>query len=416
MASNITIINDIEGNAEIFSLGIGSILEEVLKEDAMTYYAEQTVKEKMKRLFQYKQKFAYYKNILSQKNIEDVDLYFQAYQFILEFRQFILGKLGKIDYTFIIDEKEKGFNGSVFLKSLTLGSVDFINLIKDENGKVIGLSQSGENLRFNASFLNNLKNLIKKIQQEGMSFKINSECTHFTLVNETLGTRQDFSDGKLFRSYITTLQRKRETEKWYDFQLTIKKDISAKEQKAVFKYFIKRVNNAPQSSSVFSAIGKYFSDELNAKRKAVQQTYNETVDPSYPNAGNLTELYLNAKKRLNNGKNMFRPNRQPVTGQTLFEMYKEIKANTQPFYSGGDLLMEQIKSFLGSNPSLTSYKTIRNTIEKFYNALNASDIESTKKELSKLLLQKGTDLMTQEQKDLGLAISKSFSQFFQNIV
>ena len=49
--------------------------------------------------------------------------------------------------------------------------------------------------------------------------------------------------------------------------------------------------------------------------------------------------------------------------------------------------MNQIKSFLGSNPSLTSYKTIRKSIDNFYQALNNTNIETVKRELSKLLLQ-----------------------------
>lgn len=49
--------------------------------------------------------------------------------------------------------------------------------------------------------------------------------------------------------------------------------------------------------------------------------------------------------------------------------------------------MNQIKSFLGSNPSLTSYKAIRNSVDKFYQALNNTNIETVKQELSKLLLQ-----------------------------
>ena len=44
--------------------------------------------------------------------------------------------------------------------------------------------------------------------------------------------------------------------------------------------------------------------------------------------------------------------------------------------------MNQIKSFLGSNPSLTSYSTIRKTIERFYNALNSSSIAETKELLA----------------------------------
>jgi hypothetical protein len=45
-----------------------------------------------------------------------------------------------------------------------------------------------------------------------------------------------------------------------------------------------------------------------------------SVDPSYPNAGNLTEMYISAKARLNEGHNDFKE-RTPVPGHTLFELY-----------------------------------------------------------------------------------------------
>lgn len=60
--------------------------------------------------------------------------------------------------------------------------------------------------------------------------------------------------------------------------------------------------------------------------------------------------------------------------------------------------MNQIKSFLGSNPSLTSYSTIRKTIKRFYDALNASSITKTKELLAEALLQQDSksDLITEE--------------------
>lgn len=414
MASNeVKIIHDKEGNAKIIQSGINLTLQNILKKEALNYYAQATNKEKRNKLQQYKNKFANYMNLL--ENNTNVNLYFQAYEFILNFRQFILGKLGDIDYTFAIRVSERGANGSIFMKTLTIGSIDFINLMKDKNGNVIGLSQSGNNLRFNSAFLNNLKTLIKNIEAQGMSIEVNAGCSSFSLVNETLGTRQDFSNGKLFKSYIQALQRQEREGKWYTFIFKGGKDESSLVEKQVFKFEIDHVEGNPISSSIFSAIGKYFSDEMNTKRQ-IANTLQLKVDSSYPNAGNLTELYILAKQRLNNGKNTFRPKPVSVSGQTLFQLYTEIKKNTQPFYSGGDVLMEQIKSFLGSNPSLTSYATIRKTIENFYNALNTSNIETMKKELSNLLLQKGSDLMSQEQKDLSLAISNSFESFFNNMI
>ena len=414
MPNNMIITTNIDETASIISSQIAPTVENVLKNDALEYYAKMTEEEKRKKLQKYKQKFAYYMNILV--NETSVDLYFQAYEFILDFRQFILGSLGAINYSFVLRANQRGSNGSVFMKTLTLGQLDFLKLMKDKNGKVIGLSQSGSNLRFSTTFLRNLKQLIKNIQQEGMDIKIDSGCSSFILVNETLGTRQSFSSGKLFKARIDALQHQYKVQTFYQFELTVTKDISRKTGAEVFKYMTTRVNGNPESSSVFSAIGKYFSDEMTAKREAANKAFGVSIDLSYPNAGNLTELYITAKNRLNQGKNRFIP-RKKVPGMTLFELWNQIKANTEPFYSGGDYLMNQIKSFLGSNPSLTSYSTIRKTIERFYNALNSSSIAETKELLAQQLLQKDSNskLITQEQKELSQAIAKSFAQFFEDL-
>lgn len=415
MANEMTVTTDVNGLSSTIFSQIAPTIENALKGNALEYYSKMTEEEKKKKLQKYKQRFAYYMNALI--NEVSVDLYFQAYEFILEFRQFILGTLGAINYSFVIKTNERGSNGSVFMKTLTLGQLDFLKLMKDKNGRVIGLSKSGGNLRFNTAFLRNLRQLIKNIQQTDMNIKIDSGCSSFILTNETLGTRQSFASGKLFKARIDALQHQYKVQTFYQFELTVTKDISKKTGAAVFKYDTIRVNGNPESSSVFSAIGKYFSDEMTAKKEITNETFGISIDPSYPNAGNLTQLYIVAKNRLNQGKNRFTP-RKKVPGMTLFELWNEIRVNTEPFYSGGDYLMNQIKSFLGSNPSLTSYATIRKTIERFYNALNTSTIAETKDLLSKELLQENSEseLITKEQRALSQAIAQSFAQFFEDLV
>lgn len=80
------------------------------------------------------------------------------------------------------------------------------------------------------------------------------------------------------------------------------------------------------SSSIFSAVGKYLKDEFDAKTKyySMQQSSSDKLKPpSYPNAGNFTELYIVAKSRLNKGKNKFEGSQQKkVSGKDLFELYK----------------------------------------------------------------------------------------------
>lgn len=390
-------------------------IDELLNNNLLDYYSNMTIEEKKQRLKQYKNQLKKIKDGFNE-NRKSINYYFDAYQYILDFRKFILGKLGDINYTFTWQLKEKGKNGNVIIRTVTLGSEKFANLLKDDQGNVIGLEDSDGNLRFNNILLKRLKTELNILQKEGLDITVNQHCSSFSLVNEIVGTKQDFTSGKLFKAKINALQKNKANIRWYIFNMEVTKDISKKEEKAVFKYNIKNVEGQPKSSSVFSAIGKYFADEMETKRRMVQQNFDMSVDPSYPNAGNLTEMYISAKARLNNKHNKFKE-RTPVYGQTLFEIYNQIKANTQPFYSGGDYLMEQIKSFLGSNPSLTSFATIEKTVQSFYNALNNDNLNEVKKSLSQLLLQKASTLsvVTKEEKDMSQAITTSFLEFFKNL-
>lgn len=404
-----------ENILETIHPAIEQTVQGLTKKQILDYYSLMTVEEKKNKLKYYKENFKKIKQGFNESQ-KSINYYFNAYESILQFRKFILGKLGDINYTFTWSVKEKGKAGNVIIKTVTLDSENFINLLKDNQGNIIGLTDSGGNLRFNNILLNRLKEKIKILEKEGFDITVNKHCTSFSLINEIVGTKQDFLNGKLFKAQIEALQRNKANAKWYIFDIEVSKDISKKEEKAVFKYNVKKVQGSPESSSVFSAIGKYFADEMETKRRLVQQNYNINVDPSYPNAGNLTEMYISAKARLNKGHNDFKE-RRPVPGQILFQLYNEIKANTEPFYSGGDYLMEQIKSFLGSNPSLTSFSTIEKTVESFYDALNNDNLNQIKKSLSQLLLQKPStiSIITEEEKAMSQAILESFTQFFKDL-
>lgn len=405
---------DINEITSIISSQLAPTIDNLLKTNVLNYYATMTEDEKKKKLIQYRQKFAEYKEIL--KNDISVKKYLQAYEFILEFRKFILGTLGDINYSFVISYKSAKSNSEVQLKTITLGKLNFLQLLKDKNGNIIGLKQDAGRLRFTTSFLQNLRKIIKEIEQKGMSIEINSSCSSFSLVNDDLGARENFDNGKIFKARIDFLQRLYKIQKFYQFQLSITKDITATNGKKVVEFYIKKVNGNPDSSTVFSALGKYFSDEMTAKRQALREANINSIDPKYPNAGNLTEMYILAKNRLNQGKNHFHPRKQ-IPGMTLFQLWNEVKSNRQPFYSGGDILMNQVKSFLGENPTLTTYNTIRNTINNFYNALNKNSIVEIKNELNKLLLQDSNNskLITAEEKELSQAIAQSFTEFFKDL-
>jgi len=48
---------------------------------------------------------------------------------------------------------------------------------------------------------------------------------------------------------------------------------------------------------------------------------------------------------------------------------------------GGDDLTNQIKSFLGSNPSLTSYKAILKSVQQIKNILSNTNLSKMQKEI-----------------------------------
>lgn len=421
--NNVQVTTNIDETTIAISSQIAPVIEEVLKKDVMDYYGKLTAEYKKRELEVYKARFKEHLGRMGKKEVPVID-YFEAYEDILNFRQFILGELGAINYTFslrAIDSKQK----KVFMKNITLGRVEFIELMKktrNKNGEILGLNKINENLRFSTAFLQQLRQYIKNIQANNMSFFIDSECSHYILINEELGAREQFTNGKLFKSKIEAIQRNNERSgtDLYIFDLDLKKsqqkDKSTGQTKTVFSLRVKDVDGNPESSSVFSAIGKYFADEMTQKKDFVKDN-NININPNYPNAGNLTELYIVAKHRLNKGHNTF-PERKPVSGKTLFDLWKQVRRNTDPFFSGGDFLMDQIKSFLGSNPSLTSYKTIQTTVKDFYDILQFStSTEQIKNKLSKKLLQENSNNeRTNNEKQLSKAIAESLDLFFQDLV
>lgn len=258
----------------------------------------------------YKEGFSLYKDLLD--STDELAAYFDAYEFILQFRKFILGEeLGEINYTFVLKASESGKDGSVYMQTITLGSKDLLELIKDNNGAIKRLRRDGDNIRI-SGLVSVLKQQIKAIQNGGMNIKISTDCSAFSLVNEKLGTKQDFGNGKLFKTQIEALQRNKNAGTWYNFDYIINKDDSAEGENKVFSIEITNAHNSPESSSIFSALGKYFTDEMITKQSAAAGI-GISIDPKYPNAGNLTELYILAKARLNQGHNRF-PQRSPVSG------------------------------------------------------------------------------------------------------
>lgn len=373
-------------------------------EDIKQYFSKVTVEEKKEKLQEYKKVFKDFSNKLSSNSDKSLIDYFQAYEKILEFRQFILGDLGKINYLLVIRNTKNE------IRQITIGSQTFKDLIFDNENKIVGLSKDSGQIRFNINFKNKLIELIKN----EIEININNDCSSFNLINTKLGAKKQFLNGPIFKSYIQHLQSVKRRGR-YNFTIDLVKDKSSKDEAAIFKYNIIKVQGNPASSSVFSALGKYFADEMAQKQSMKQSDTRNIIDPTYPNVGNLTELYILAKQRLNNKKNNF-PKRRRVSGDTIFKLYNEVKSNTDPFYSGGDVLINQVKSFLGSLPSLTSFATIKKSINDFYKALNEDDYAKIEKKLEKLLLQQqSANKISKQEKNLSTAIFESFKNFFDDI-
>jgi len=71
----------------------------------------------------------------------------------------------------------------------------------------------------------------------------------------------------------------------------------------------------------------------------------------------------------------------------LFPIYAQVLGNIDPFYSGGDILSTQIKSFLGSCPSLTSFSTIEETLKSFQKILSKDNLDDIYIDLQKKLIK-----------------------------
>lgn len=405
-------------------------IQKVLSTSALEQYSQKTQKEAkeiLQKLILYKNRFLWYREQL--KKEVPLETYLSAYEFILEFRKFILGeKLGAINYTFIVTtyEKQSGYT----VHNVELSAKQFSEVISSYGGKFLLFEDS---IKFPSQLQTDLKKAIQiaKNLEKKASFskyfpfdvKIGNELS-FT--DEETGIKIRCSDKNFFISYLQSLASAKG-------RISMNKRHQIKGTNGYYfllehqggRIITTNARGAIPSSSIFSAVGKYLKDEFDAKTTYynMQQSSSDKLNPpSYPNAGNFTELYIVAKSRLNGGKNKFGGSRQKVSGKDLFELYKQVKSNTDAFYTGGDYLTDQIKGFLGALPSLTSLKTIKNAVENFYQALkdveeNIKNIDHIKKELSKLLLQdeSTSKKISDTQRNLSKDLAVAFEKFFSNL-
>lgn len=317
---------------------------------------------------------------------KSVRKYFEGYEIILEARTFFLGKLGEITYTFVVALEGKIIQ--INIDSRTLEELIFKN-------KKFGLSGRSDTLRFNASFKANLQNYL---------YDILVNQTGFELITNDKKVNLKFESPVWMRNQLDTIRSMKQ--RWYTFYLNLQ---ITKNNKGISWRYQKPTSGSRNTSSIFSAVGHYAIDEVQAKNQAIASAPVPIDRNISVNIGNLTQIYKKAKDALNHGKNNFRP-RQNVTGESLFKIFQQVRSNTDPFYAGGDELEQQIKSLLGSMPSLTSFKAIKKQLKDLQIALNKDSFQQTKTEIEKMFIKnidKVQDSVDIQQKQLAKLLKET---------
>lgn len=387
-------------SAKINQAAIQNIIANILKErtkeiiskEAPTYFAFKTqeVLKTKKALEDLKNQVKSMNNFLKNGEVP-LEKYFEAYELLLDVRKFFLGEKGEIDYSILFSRKE---NQEANIYNIIIDHKTFRQLLFNEQNVLQGIKFQGESLRFDQSMLtSSLKKIIDTLKSQGINCSVAGGGSFFRLINENVGKSKDFKDGKFFKEQIEFAKKRVGARYIFDIDI----EASKKDGKDVFSYIFNKVEGSPMSSSVFSAIGKYAADQIEAKEAAFESQLNIQKNVSI-SSGHLTEIYILAKDRLNQGKNRF-PERRRVyaSGSNgLFNIFAQVRSNSDSFYSGGDYLTEQIKSFLGSAPSLTTIKTIRNGIQNIDNSLSQPNLEEIKKSLLNQIVKKQNNLMQAE--------------------
>ena len=352
----------------------------VLKRQVPSHFVEESQKKK-KGFENLKKKILSFS--LGERKVQN---YFQAYEIILDVRQFFLGEKGTIDYIILFSTKGRDKEGNASIHEITIDRKTFSELILSKDGEKF-LEESEGNIRFTRAFVSKLKQMADNIEaQDGFSFRITDN--NFKVVNEIIGKSRDYKEVDLFKGQIERQAKLKEGDR-YIFEINLEKVTSTKDKKDILSYQIERVKGGDDSQSIFSAIGKYTADEIEAKNNIIKEGgFNTQV--YIPNRGNLSEIYSLAKMKLNNDRNKFGSNGEKrfISGEDLFPIYTQVLRNIDPFYSGGDILSTQIKSFLGGCPSLTSFSTIEKTLESFQKILSKDNLDDIYIDLQKKLIKK----------------------------
>lgn len=379
----------------------------VLKKQAPSYFTEESQKKK-KEFENLKKKILSF-SLGEERKVQN---YFQAYEIILDVRQFFLGEKGTIDYTILFSTKGRGKEGSASIHEITIDRKTFSELMLSKDGEKF-LKESGGNIRFTKAFVSKLKQMANNIEaQDGFSFKITDN--NFKVVNEIIGKSRDYKGADLFKKQIERQAKLKEGDR-YIFEISLEKVTSTKDKKDILSYKIGGVGGGDDSQSIFSAIGKYTADEIEAKNSIIKEGgFNTQV--YIPNRGNLSEIYSLAKMKLNNDRNKFGSNGEKrfVSGQNLFPIYAQVLGNIDPFYSGGDILSTQIKSFLGSCPSLTSFSTIEKTLKSFQKILSKDNLDDIYIDLQKKLIkEENENAILKEENELSKELTEKLIETIQ---
>lgn len=356
---------DTAGNTEIIKNGLH---EQIHLEDYIKPKIKESFLEDTENIIRSNKEYNDLKNRVRQaaqelQSSRSVRKYYDAYEIVLDARVFFMGNVADLNYILTLAINGEPVDVQIDRKQLR-------EMIFGQ--KKFGLSNSGSALRFNRTALNALEAYAIEVLVTDSEFQMKS------------------ADGKMDLHFQNPGWMKRELERMkqiqeraYSFQMDIKID---KEDKAHFT--VHNASGGYNTSTVFSAVGKYAIDELFAKQDMAAQ--NNAIYSGQINIGNLTEIYSKYKAIYNKGHNHFYPQRKTVTGGELYEIFSEVRKNTDPWYKGGDQLDNQIKSFLGSMPTLASLKSIKKTILELDEALNKRSLEETKQQISEMFIKNET--------------------------
>lgn len=172
---NISIITDKEEIKKQVVNDFSKKIYEELIEGASSEFAKIiSSDEKIKKLNKWKEQFEIQKKQL--ENSTQLDDYLKAYEFILDFRKYLLGDIGQIFYKFLVQTDNN------IIKTIYMNNEAFKTLLFSKDIHAV------ENFKGNIRFTNVFRQQLLNLKDEGVDISLNENQTAFCLTN--INTKQ----------------------------------------------------------------------------------------------------------------------------------------------------------------------------------------------------------------------------------